>query len=241
MKPLPDHLEYVYLEKYSLLPVIISSLLKDNEKECLVYVLKNHKEAFAWKTYDIPGISMSFCKHKSNLEDNVKPVIQRQCRLNSNMKEKGGMIVVTDEKNELVPTRTFTGWRIKNKKGAESVAAYHLLRLENPNLVELREDEIDDNLLDETLMRIKNDDEEIPWFIDFSNYLVGKIPRKRFNQRCKIFTELEHYFWEEPYLFKMSHDGMIRICVYGPKTQKVLDECHHGPTVGYSSPSTTTK
>ncbi|GJX27187.1 hypothetical protein Tco_0233483 [Tanacetum coccineum] len=80
-------LEYDFLEKYSLLPVVISALLKDDEKKHLVSVLNNHKEAFAWKTSDILEISPSFCKYKINFEDDAKPVIQRQRRLNPNMKE----------------------------------------------------------------------------------------------------------------------------------------------------------
>ncbi|GKB49811.1 reverse transcriptase domain-containing protein, partial [Tanacetum coccineum] len=56
MKPLPKHLEYAFLEENSLLPVVISALLKQNEKEQLISVLKNHKESFAWKTSNIPGI-----------------------------------------------------------------------------------------------------------------------------------------------------------------------------------------
>ncbi|GKC69345.1 reverse transcriptase domain-containing protein [Tanacetum coccineum] len=87
MKPLPKHLEYSFLENDSLLPVVISALLKDDEKKQLVSILKKHKEAFAWKTSDIPGISPSFYKHKINFEDDTKPVIQRQCRLNPKMKE----------------------------------------------------------------------------------------------------------------------------------------------------------
>ncbi|GJY54453.1 reverse transcriptase domain-containing protein [Tanacetum coccineum] len=87
LKHLPKHLEYAILEENSLLPVVISALLKQNEKKRLVSVLKNHKEEFAWKTSDIPGISPSFCKHKINFEDDVKPIIQRQRRLNPNMKE----------------------------------------------------------------------------------------------------------------------------------------------------------
>ncbi|GKG19201.1 hypothetical protein Tco_0376300, partial [Tanacetum coccineum] len=87
MKPFSKHLEYVFLEENSLLPVVISSLLEQNEKERLISVLKNHKEAFDWKTSDIPRISPSFCKHKINFEDDVKPVIQRQHQLNPNMKE----------------------------------------------------------------------------------------------------------------------------------------------------------
>ncbi|GJU31467.1 hypothetical protein Tco_1175056 [Tanacetum coccineum] len=46
MKPLPKHLEYAFLEENFLLPVVISVLLEHNEKERLVLVLKNHKEAF---------------------------------------------------------------------------------------------------------------------------------------------------------------------------------------------------
>ncbi|GJR73961.1 hypothetical protein Tco_0086326 [Tanacetum coccineum] len=87
MKPLPKHLEYAFLEENSLLPVVISAYLFEQNEKQLVSVLKNHKEAFAWKTSDIPGISPSFCKHKINFEDDVKPVIQRQRRLNPNMKE----------------------------------------------------------------------------------------------------------------------------------------------------------
>ncbi|GJS75776.1 reverse transcriptase domain-containing protein [Tanacetum coccineum] len=55
MKPLPKHLEYAFLEKDSLLLVVISALLKDDENKRLVLVLKNHKEEFAWKTSNIPA------------------------------------------------------------------------------------------------------------------------------------------------------------------------------------------
>ncbi|GJX45669.1 reverse transcriptase domain-containing protein [Tanacetum coccineum] len=41
LKPLPDNLEYVFLEEPSFLPVIISSQLSARNKSKLVYVLKN--------------------------------------------------------------------------------------------------------------------------------------------------------------------------------------------------------
>ncbi|GJV53059.1 hypothetical protein Tco_1448800 [Tanacetum coccineum] len=63
LKPLPVNLEYVFLEEPSCLPVIISSQLSAQNKSKLVSVLKKHKEAFTWKTTDIPGICPSFCKH----------------------------------------------------------------------------------------------------------------------------------------------------------------------------------
>ncbi|GJQ97040.1 reverse transcriptase domain-containing protein [Tanacetum coccineum] len=87
LKPLPDNLEYVFLEEPSFLPVIISSQLSEENKNKLVSVLKKHKRAFAWKTTDIPGICPSFCKHKIQLLEDKKPVVQKQRRLNPNMQE----------------------------------------------------------------------------------------------------------------------------------------------------------
>ncbi|GJR67438.1 hypothetical protein Tco_0013503 [Tanacetum coccineum] len=87
LKPLPDNLEYVFLEEPSFLHVIISSQLSAQNKGKLVSVLKKHKEAFAWKTTNIPGICPSFCKHQIQLLDDKKPVVQKQRRLNPNMQE----------------------------------------------------------------------------------------------------------------------------------------------------------
>ncbi|GJT34257.1 reverse transcriptase domain-containing protein [Tanacetum coccineum] len=144
LKPLPDNLEYVFLEERSFLPVIISSQLSKEKKNRLIFVLKKHKQAFSWKTTYIPSICPSFCKHKIQLLDDKKPVVQKQRRLNPNMQEvvkkeimklldtgiiypiadspwvspihcvpkKGGITVVTNENDELVPTRTITGWRV---------------------------------------------------------------------------------------------------------------------------------
>ncbi|GKA61210.1 hypothetical protein Tco_0760617 [Tanacetum coccineum] len=115
IKPLPDNLEYVLLEEPS----------------------------FLLKMADIPGICPSFCKHKIQLLDDKKLVVQKQRRLNPNMQEvvrkeimklldtgiiyvvanspwfslihcipkKGGITVVTNKNDELVPTRTVMGWR----------------------------------------------------------------------------------------------------------------------------------
>nr|GEU33758.1 retrovirus-related Pol polyprotein from transposon TNT 1-94 [Tanacetum cinerariifolium] len=49
---------------------------------------------------------------------------------------------------------------IKNKKGAENVAVDHLSRLDNPHLEELRDDDIDDNFPNETLMNVSSAEED---------------------------------------------------------------------------------
>ncbi|PIN26668.1 DNA-directed DNA polymerase [Handroanthus impetiginosus] len=144
LKPLPSHLCYTYLGESDTLPVIISSSLSDLQVEKLLRVFRNHKGAIGWTIADIKGISHSFCMHKILLEDDQKPSVESQRRLNPIMKEvvkkeiikwmdagiiypisdsswvspvqcvpkKGGITVVPNMHNELIPTRTVTGWRV---------------------------------------------------------------------------------------------------------------------------------
>ncbi|GJU73816.1 reverse transcriptase domain-containing protein [Tanacetum coccineum] len=144
LKDLPSHLEYAFLEGADKLPVIISKILKEDEKVRLLKVLKSHKRAIAWKISDIKGIDLLFFTYKILLEDNSKPTIQHQRRVNLKIHEvikkeviklldvgliypisdspwvspvhcvpkKGGMTVIENEDNELIPTRLVTGWRV---------------------------------------------------------------------------------------------------------------------------------
>ncbi|GKD88217.1 hypothetical protein Tco_1363724, partial [Tanacetum coccineum] len=82
LKDLPSHLEYAYLEKNDKLTVIIAKGLKDDEKDALLKVLKSHKQAIAWKITDIKGIDPCFCAHKFLMEDDYKPTVQSQRRVN---------------------------------------------------------------------------------------------------------------------------------------------------------------
>nr|GEZ50050.1 hypothetical protein [Tanacetum cinerariifolium] len=104
LKELPSHLEYAFLEDSNKLPVIIAKNLKVDEREALINVLKSHKRAIAWKISDIKGIDPRFCTHKILMEDDYKPAVRSQRR--------GGMTVVANENNELIPTRLVTGWRV---------------------------------------------------------------------------------------------------------------------------------
>ncbi|GJU57212.1 reverse transcriptase domain-containing protein [Tanacetum coccineum] len=122
LKDLPSHLEYAFLEGDDKLPVIIAKNLKDEDKTTLI----------------------KFCTHKILMEENAKPVVQHQRRVNPKIHEvikqeviklldagliypisdspwvspvhcvpkKGGITVVKNEENELIPTRLVTGWRV---------------------------------------------------------------------------------------------------------------------------------
>ncbi|GJU28587.1 reverse transcriptase domain-containing protein [Tanacetum coccineum] len=82
LKELPPHLEYAFLEENNKLPVIISKDLSQEEKTSLIHVLKNRKQAIAWKLSDIRGIDPEFCSHKILLEDDYQPSVQHQRRVN---------------------------------------------------------------------------------------------------------------------------------------------------------------
>nr|GEV48436.1 DNA-directed DNA polymerase [Tanacetum cinerariifolium] len=118
LKELPSHLEYAFLEDSHKLPVIIAKNLK--------------------------GIDPRFCTHKILMEDDYKPTVQSQKRINPKIHDvikkeviklldagmiypisdsprvslihcvpkKGGMTVVANENNELIPMRLVTGWRV---------------------------------------------------------------------------------------------------------------------------------
>ncbi|GJT43044.1 putative nucleotidyltransferase, ribonuclease H [Tanacetum coccineum] len=127
---------------------------------------------------------------------------------------------------------------IKDKKGAENLAADHLSRLENPELGTFTKEEITDEFLDEHLMILKseiNNDE--PWYADYVNYIVGKIipPNWIPKKRRRFFSQVRNYFWDEPYAFKLYSDNVMRRCVVGNEILGILGHCLSGPTGGHHS------
>ncbi|CAN6704234.1 unnamed protein product [Malus baccata var. baccata] len=87
LKPLPDHLKYVFLGDEETLPVIVSSSLTALEEEKLIRVLKEHKTAIGWTLADIKGISPTTSMHRIFLEEGAKPTREAQRRLNPPMME----------------------------------------------------------------------------------------------------------------------------------------------------------
>nr|GFA18228.1 DNA-directed DNA polymerase [Tanacetum cinerariifolium] len=79
---LPPHLEYAFWEGDNKFPVIIANELGDEEKSALMKVLKSHKRAITWKLSDIQGINPEFCTHKILMEEDYKPAVQHQRRVN---------------------------------------------------------------------------------------------------------------------------------------------------------------
>ncbi|KAK4729796.1 hypothetical protein R3W88_022784 [Solanum pinnatisectum] len=61
--------------------------------------------------------------------------------------------------------------------------------------------EINDSFLDEQVLAASND--LIPWFGDFANYLASDLS----------MHDVKKFFWDEPYLFCICDDGIIRRCM----------------------------
>ncbi|GJR57929.1 reverse transcriptase domain-containing protein [Tanacetum coccineum] len=392
LKDLPSHLKYALLKGIDKLPVIISKGLKDEEKAVILKVLKSHKQAIAWKISDIKGIDPSFCTHKILMEDDFKPAVQHQRRVNSKIHEvikkeviklidarliyhisdspwaspvhcvpkKGAMTVVENEDNKLIPTMLVTGWRVcidyKNfnnatrkdhfllpfmnqmlerlarneyycfldgfsgyfkfqlthktkrrppsialmgclptdvcllvyvmlrarskghkilKSGievdrakvdviakfphptsvkgvrrflgharAENLAADHLSRLKNPHQCDLEKKEINETFPLETLRMISfHSDSSTPWFANIANYHARNFVVKGMSsqQKKKLFKDVRHYFWDDPYLFRIGADQVIRRYVHSQEAVDILTACHNRPTGGYHGANYTAK
>ncbi|GKB15157.1 reverse transcriptase domain-containing protein [Tanacetum coccineum] len=102
LKELPKHLEYAFLQENNQLLVVISSALSTDEKTRLLEVLRNHKGAIAWSIADIKGINSSFYTHK------ILMSVGKPC---PGCPKEGRNNRSKNEKDELIPQRTVTGWR----------------------------------------------------------------------------------------------------------------------------------
>ncbi|GJW20557.1 reverse transcriptase domain-containing protein [Tanacetum coccineum] len=133
---------------------------------------------------------------------------------------------------------------IRDKKGAENLAADHLSRLENPHQSELEKKEITETFPLETLGMVTfRGDDNAPWFADFANYHAGNFVIKGMSsqQKRKFFKDVKHYFWDDPFLFKICADQVIRRCVHGKEALDILEACHNGPTGGHHGANLTAK
>ncbi|GJX67816.1 reverse transcriptase domain-containing protein [Tanacetum coccineum] len=133
---------------------------------------------------------------------------------------------------------------IRDKKGAENLAADHLSRLENPHQSELEKKEITETFTLETLGMVTFcGDNNALWFADFANYHAGNFVIKGMSsqQKRKFFKDIKHYFWDDPFLFKICADQVIRRCVHGKEAFDILKASHSGPTRGHYGANYTAK
>nr|GEW29321.1 reverse transcriptase domain-containing protein [Tanacetum cinerariifolium] len=131
-------------------------------------------------------------------------------------------------------------FKVIDIKGAENLAADHLSRLENPHQNVLEPKEINESFPLETLNLVSTRGNfSSSWFADFINYHTGNFVVKGMSsqQKNKFFKDVKHYFWDDPFLFKI----FIRRYVHGQEAIDILKACHYGPTGGHHGPNYTAK
>nr|GEW01559.1 reverse transcriptase domain-containing protein [Tanacetum cinerariifolium] len=130
---------------------------------------------------------------------------------------------------------------IRDKKGTKNLTADHLSRLENPHKDVFENKDINENFLLETLGKISSGSTR--WFVDFSNFHARNFIVKGMSshQKKKFFKDVKHYFWYDPYLFRICADQIIRRCVHGKEAYDILKACYEGPIEGHHGANFTAK
>ena len=117
---------------------------------------------------------------------------------------------------------------IRDKKGFENVVADHLSRIHDT------QDSLNDAFPDEQLMIIS---QVSPWYAHIVNYIVSKKIPTWWSKHDKnvFFAKLKNYFWDEPYLFCLGADNVLRRCVAEEEHSPILQMCHSSPSGGHFS------
>lgn len=70
--------------------------------------------------------------------------------------------------------------------------------------------------------------ESTPWFADISNYLASVLKSLDMNrQQLKwFFHDVKRYFWDDPFLYKLSPDQIIRRCIPNHEIPAIFQQCH---------------
>jgi hypothetical protein len=97
--------------------------------------------------------------------------------------------------------------------------ANHLSRLQFEEFAELP---INEYMGDDTLLKVSTTN---PWYTNIINYIVaGYIPPGA--DKEKIIRDRRLHVWDDPYLYWVCVDGLLRRCILAFETWKILEHCH---------------
>ncbi|XP_047181152.1 uncharacterized protein LOC124847653, partial [Vigna umbellata] len=114
---------------------------------------------------------------------------------------------------------------ICDKKGGENLIVDHLSRLINDKVTS-KEKEIQESFSDETFLHIQ----QRPWFDDMTNFkIVGLIPENFKCQQKKFLHDAKQFIWDDPFLFKIGADNLLRRCVTNEEAAEILWHYHNSP------------
>jgi hypothetical protein len=115
---------------------------------------------------------------------------------------------------------------IRDKKGVENSVANHLSRLQFDESVELP---INDYMRDDTLLKVSTID---PWYANIINYIMADYIPPGVDKK-KIIRDSRLHLWDDPYLYRVCADGLLRRFIPAFETWKILEHCHSSPYGGH--------
>ena len=104
------------------------------------------------------------------------------------------------------------------------MVADRLSRLESSEMEIEKESSIIKEFPDEYLFFVSI----TPWYVDIANFLASNIlpPNLSFQQKKNFFFDIKHYLLEDPFLYKVCADEMIRRCVPEEEYKAIIHHCH---------------
>jgi len=111
---------------------------------------------------------------------------------------------------------------IRDKKGVENSIADHLSRLHHRDTHELP---INDYLRDDTLLKVTDSN---LWYANTVNYMVaGYVAPGEDKRKLKHLSR--SHLWDDPYLYQVCADRLLRRCVPNVEATKIIERCHASP------------
>ncbi|GKE59063.1 reverse transcriptase domain-containing protein [Tanacetum coccineum] len=195
-------------------------------------------------TVKVPGQRKN--KHFQPIHSASKIMTEAQAHYTTNEKELLAVVYAFEKFwSYLILSKSimYTDHSVIKYLFAKKDAKPRLMRLENPHQDKLENKEITETFPFETLGSVALHVDITPWFADFANYHAGNFIIKGMSsqQKNKFFKDVKHYLWDDPFLFKICADQVIRRCVHGKEAFDILEACHNGPTWGHHGVNLTAK
>nr|GEU67280.1 reverse transcriptase domain-containing protein [Tanacetum cinerariifolium] len=222
LKDLPPHLEYEFLEGDDKLPIIIAKDLKDEEKTALIK--ETNTIVFlmvSWVTFKFPStLKIKKRPHSRVLMERLPTTACLSAYVMHRVRSKvfgnsfGTCLSYLDKMlKRCEDTNLCLNWEKSHFMVKEGIVLGHKI---SKNRIEVDKAKVD---------------------------VIAKLPHPTTvkgmssQQKKKFFKDVKHYFWDDPFLFKIYADQVIRRCVHDQEAIDILKACHNGPIGGHHGPN----
>ncbi|GJU67990.1 hypothetical protein Tco_1254249 [Tanacetum coccineum] len=150
--------------------------------------------------------------------------------------DKFPVIIAKDLKNEekaalievLKSHKRAIAWKLSDIKGIDPEFCTHKILMEEDNELTVQHQRWVNPKIHDVIKK------EVEKLLDAGLiYPISDSHGNVIQPKNKFSKDVKHYFWDDPFLFKICADQMIRRCVHGKEALDILEACHNGPTGGH--------